>query len=298
MKDMTNSVVVGYDASEESDAAVDWAAQEAGRRGQPLAVLYAANYAGVLVGPAGAGTWLPTSAELMAHDFAEKGAARARGASGAGTVTPVTVQSGAARALTEASTTASLVVLGTRGHSELSGSVLGSVSFAVTTHAKCPVVVVRGDSASLPGPLRPVVVGVDGSDCSQLAIDEAAHYAASVGAQLRVVTAWQVRVSHTWAAVYLTESYPGRQVAAVLQEATETVSADARAHALKVEPALDVVASAVEGGPADVLAEASRGAGLVVVGARGRGDLRSLLLGSVSRRVLHLAHCPVQVVRG
>ena len=55
--------------------------------------------------------------------------------------------------------------------------------------------------------------------------------------------------------------------------------------------------SVPEGRPELVLAEASSEAGLVVVGARGRGDLASLLLGSVSRGVIHRSECPVEIIR-
>jgi len=53
----------------------------------------------------------------------------------------------------------------------------------------------------------------------------------------------------------------------------------------------------IQGRPAHEIADASRGAELVVVGSRGRGGFVSLLLGSVSHGVLHRAHCPVMVVR-
>jgi nucleotide-binding universal stress UspA family protein len=62
-------------------------------------------------------------------------------------------------------------------------------------------------------------------------------------------------------------------------------------------PDVEVRTHVVQGRPADVLVEASKGAELVVVGSRGRGGFRGLLLGSVSRSVLHQAHCPVAVVR-
>ena len=58
---------------------------------------------------------------------------------------------------------------------------------------------------------------------------------------------------------------------------------------------LDVHWHAVHGRPEAVLATASTGAELLVVGSRGRGELRELLLGSVTAAVLHSASCPVVV---
>ena len=63
-------------------------------------------------------------------------------------------------------------------------------------------------------------------------------------------------------------------------------------------PDLAVRKLVVRDRPARALVDESRGAQLVVVGSRGRGGLRGLLLGSVSQQLLHHAHCPVAVVRG
>jgi nucleotide-binding universal stress UspA family protein len=61
---------------------------------------------------------------------------------------------------------------------------------------------------------------------------------------------------------------------------------------------VDVERIVSEGSPGDVLVEAADGADLVVVGSRGRGGLRSALLGSVSSHVVQHAPCPVVIVRG
>jgi nucleotide-binding universal stress UspA family protein len=60
---------------------------------------------------------------------------------------------------------------------------------------------------------------------------------------------------------------------------------------------LDVERSLVPGNPSEVLVDESRGASLLVVGARGRGGFRGMLLGSVSIHCVQQAHCPVVVVR-
>ena len=72
--------------------------------------------------------------------------------------------------------------------------------------------------------------------------------------------------------------------------------AQARARVRRNHPELDVEFTAVRQRPADALAERSRTAGVVVVGSRGRGGFRSLVLGSVSRGLVHLAESPVLVV--
>ena len=297
MRDMTGGVVVGFDGSEHAAAAVDWAAAEAARRRTGLTVLFAIDYAGMLAAAAGPVAWLPPDTDTAAQRMAEQGAARARERAPGVPVTAVTDTGGAASALLEASRSASLVVVGTRGHGTVTGLLLGSVAFAVTAHSHCPVVVVRGDSSRPVGPDRPLVVGVDGSEGGQVALDLAAEHAAQVGAELRLVTAWLVEAAESWASGYWIEHYPGQDPTQVARRAAETLLAQARDRVARQHPELEVSTTASQGVPVKVLAEASRGAGLVVVGARGRGDLARLLMGSVSRGVVHTAQCPVEVVR-
>ncbi len=127
-----------------------------------------------------------------------------------------------------------------------------------------------------------VVVGIDGSDNSQHALDWAVREAAAVHAPLTVLAVHQVAANH----------WTGKKARHLADEAvTKAVSqaGDAR-------PA-SVTVRAVSGLAAKELIEASRDADLVVVGSRGGGGFVSLLMGSVSSQVVNHAHCPVVVVR-
>ena len=63
------------------------------------------------------------------------------------------------------------------------------------------------------------------------------------------------------------------------------------------EPAVDVRTSVEEGNPAQVLIERSKEADLIVLGSRGHGGFKGMLLGSVSQHLVAHAECPVVVVR-
>lgn len=136
-------IVVGIDGSPGAQQALAWAADEARRRGSALRILMAWDY------PAYAYTGLvnaPPEEALLASAQAafEEAVTEASGAvdlSGI-TVTSQLIHGTSAAALIEASRTAELVVVGTRGRGGFKGMVLGSVSRAVSSHSECPVVVV------------------------------------------------------------------------------------------------------------------------------------------------------------
>jgi nucleotide-binding universal stress UspA family protein len=141
--------------------------------------------------------------------------------------------------------------------------------------------------------METIVVGVDGSEGGAAALEFAAGEAAFRGARLRIVSAWEVP-----AAAY------GGGFAPPLDPATwdsfrvgaQQVADDALAKVKKLQPSLEGEALAVKGQPADVLLEQGADAALIVVGRRGLGGFRSLLLGSVSQQVVQHATCPVVVV--
>jgi len=133
-----------------------------------------------------------------------------------------------------------------------------------------------------------IVVGVDGSDRSSGALRWAAHESRLRGAALHVVHAWQMPAL-SYAAYVPANAYDGSEVAAS--------SLDAQLGAVLGNPTdMVVVPKVTEGPAAQAILEAAKGAELVVVGSRGLGGFRGLLLGSVSTQVAHHATCPVVIV--
>ena len=141
--------------------------------------------------------------------------------------------------------------------------------------------------------METIVVGVDGSDGSTAALEFAAEEAALRKAPLRIVAAWDVP-----AAVYGSGFTPAVDAGTLeaLGGRMQELADEAAEKAKKLQPSIEVEAAAVAGQPADVLLESAAGAGLIVVGRRGLGGFKTLLLGSVSQQVVHHASCPVVVV--
>lgn len=289
-------VIVGFDGSERSEFAVTFAAQVAASQKVQLIVLHAADHLGY-VQEVGTTIWNPEEVTAAAQEVAERGAELARTAApGLDVDTRVALSSGAL-ALEEASSGARLVVVGNSGHGRVAGIILGSTAFHVATRASSPVLVVPVRGCDLPGPNARVAVATDGSDSGRTAVLHAADVAARYDAPLQIITAWEPTTYDSYGlAVPVGFSSAGNinaEIEAAAQRTAQTAAEDARG----AHPGLEVTTTVGQGRPIDVIAEASEGAADLVVGARGRGDLRSLLLGSTSRAVLHVASCPVEIVR-
>ncbi|WP_306213996.1 universal stress protein [Actinoplanes sp. RD1] len=280
-------IIVGYDRSPDAKAAARWALDEARRTGVPVEFLYAFEW------PA----WLPATSTVPApsvwpdgetdraiHGALNEAVALAK-QSHPSVPTHITfVHNSAALELIGRSAHASLVVLGCRGHSAVTG-LLGSVSVAVSAHAKCPVVVVRGE----PAVDAPVVVGVDDSASAQVALAFAVEEAVARNVALRVIRTWPP-VTGIW------EESP--MVTRTVSEQERQPFDELVAGWRQKHPQLAITAEAVVEHPAAALAEASKDAQLLVVGTRGHGAVVGMMLGSVSQHLLRHSACTVAVAHG
>lgn len=141
-------IVVAYDGSACASSALRWAADEASATASPVEVVTVWDW------PRSYGWVVPVPSDFdPAADAAKLAAAAQESVRSAhpDVESSVTVAQGAAPVvLVDASRRARLLVVGSRGHGELAGMLIGSVSQYCVTHAHCPVVVVRGEESPAP----------------------------------------------------------------------------------------------------------------------------------------------------
>lgn len=191
---------------------------------------------------------------------------------------------------------ADLVVVGARGLSAVAGFVLGSVSLAVARHAPCPVLVVKNGARAC----RRILVAIDGSEPALAAAAFLARLPLDPGVGVTLVGVVE-RPRYPSAAPVAAASVLRAAIEEIVAERTAALGrALERAAAPFGERAARVERTVTVGYPPDeiVRAAAAAGADLVVVGARGLGALKRLLLGSVSEGVLRNAERSVLIVRG
>lgn len=138
-----------------------------------------------------------------------------------------------------------------------------------------------------------IVVGYDGSEHAHVAVDWAAAEAASRGVLLTLVAATSVPLEGMRFGGSILTPDAIDDLLQRLQEATQ-VRAD---EACTAHPGLNAAVKVALGSPASVLVESSANADMVVVGSRGMGGFRGLLVGSVGVQVAANAACPAVVVR-
>jgi nucleotide-binding universal stress UspA family protein len=294
MTTTSNVIAVGVDGSASADRALRWAAETAGRRHSTLRIVHAIEAPTVYYGEGYVDTHrVMTDLRAEGEHITEQAAGVATGLVPGLAVETEVVACNPVQALLEQSRHALMVVLGRSGHRAITGLLLGAVPTTLTAHARCPVAVIRGgaDGEQLPGN-GPVVVGVDGSELSDAALGFAFAEAAHRGVALVAAHAWndgdtgevfsQARMEFDWEP---------------LQDGEQRVLAERLAGWRADYPDVEVHRVVVRDRPRHLLLDWSGDAQLVVVGSRGRGGFRGMLLGSTSQALLHHARCPVLVVR-
>ncbi|GII93808.1 universal stress protein [Sinosporangium siamense] len=271
-------VVVGYDGSPVSEAALRWAAKEAQARFTPLVVCHSWEW------PFPMRPRDPSAMDTvrgLAEHTLSRGADLARRLAPGVMVRPrLEIGSPSAVLLIE-SAAAAMVVTGTRGLGGFEGLRLGSTALQVVTHAWCPVVLLGGT----PSASGRIVVGVDASPGEGGALAFAFEEAALHQVALHAVRAW------SWEDE---DADPGdeiaRRAAAVHFQATVSVWREKF-------PYVEVTTGFVNGPPTEVLTAAAERAELLVLGHRPRREGTDVPIGLVTQSVLLGAPCPVAVVR-
>lgn len=286
---MTNpneAIIVGIDGSERAQAALTWAAALATARKLPLHLV-----AGTAPKQGYYGPGLPIPPDIydefdrLAEQDLRAAAEKARKIGPKLDVTIEHQRQASVPLLLEMSRKARMIVLGSSGGGGFDGMLTGSTAVAVVSHASCPVAVVHEGGV----PDGPVVVGIDGSEIS----------ADAIGAGFDEASWRQTRLVAVHARGDLDRSTLGLDWGWTVPESTEAEQALAESLAGWQEqyPDVSVERVVVDDRPRHLLLEWSTRAQLVVVGSRGRGGFRGLLLGSTSQALLHHSSCPVLVVR-
>lgn len=270
-------IVVGVDGSTGSRAALRWAARTASARGDGLRAVTAWQYparAGSPIGP----NELPAPEEMDRQSDERLRAVLREELEDAADHVEVEVGRGPASSVLLGAAARSgvvMLVLGARGLGGFDGLRMGSVSQHCVEHTPCPIVVMRGEQLVVDGP---IVVGLDGSEGATRALDWAIDLATATGSEI--------------VAVHAPHSTDGTEVLDVAAEVLDQWCAPLRDRGVPHEMRVGA------GDARTALEQAADGtdASLLVVGTRGLGPVRGLLLGSVAGYVTRYAKRPIAVV--
>ncbi|MDX3760832.1 universal stress protein [Streptomyces sp. AK02-04a] len=270
-------VVVGVDGSLISVRALDWAADEAVRRGVELVVVYAVPDSDE------AGPVLASAVTRLGARHPEL-SVMTRDAVGS----PV-------RTLVRESEHADLVVVGSRGMGGVAGLLLGSVSLRLAAHVHSPLLVVRGDHPC--DERGSVLLGLE-DDSDEEAAVYAFREAERRNAPLCVLHSWTHRHVSPELPPLVPATSPGPDQLARQSGGEDAVPRFALARLWERYPGVEVESRTIRTGPARALLEATRESAVVVVGAHRRTHGLGPRLGPVAHTLLHRSHCPVVVMPG
>ena len=260
------SIIVGCDGSPESETALDWAADYVRRANGSLHLLSCWEWPTLQGAPVTYGRWDPEGecksrvARLRAWvDLPDD------------RVTADVVRGEPAHVLVRRAREAELLVVGTHGLSVVPRLLIGSVSAHCASHSPAPVAVVREAAGR-----RGVLVGVDGSESSRVALSWAMDYADVTQQPLTVIQTVEPSV----------EGH-----ATTRRQMREIVEKEQAERGGPVEAGVRI--RVLEGDPKDVLVEQSKRVAVTVVGRHGAGSLHRILAGSVASALTHHGHSTV-----
>ncbi|RBP68208.1 nucleotide-binding universal stress UspA family protein [Brevibacterium sanguinis] len=318
-------VLVGYDGSDNAGRALEYAAGLALRRGIRLTVATAYKVPVMIYTTLAALPHEPEDEARRKEAVIVLDHARRLLEGYPGEVDYRLAEGDSVGALVGLSEHAQLAVVGARGRGGFLGRVLGSVASALPAHAKCPTIVldaspdgtdeqaanrsdaqaesadaqagsagVAGKSFALPHSQAPVVAGIDGSPQARTAVLQAALAAVEAETSLHLLMALppldDPLVWYPELVVDYKDLTDRRRGELERSLGAEIAWIEGHFRTLNVDGSVKV------GDPVAILREATRTAQLTVVGSRGRGAIKSVLLGSTSRDLLHHAEGPVMVV--
>ena len=283
-------IVVGIDGSPGSRAALSWAIDEALGRHAALELVHAwrALHPAATVGDESAHPAADAvlTARIYGDELLSAAVGHVKVAAPAMEVTSHLIEGRPSAVLLEAATGADMLVVGCRGAGGFHGMQLGSVSLHAVAHAACTVVVVR----SRPRAKAPVVVGIDGSRHSRRVLTVALKEAALRDSAVNVI--WAIYVHPRAEGVGDFEA-----ALAMIQANVRTAAQQLVTECSRDFPEVPMTTHFPVGYPAEVLANVSTNAQLLVVGSHGAGGFSGMKLGSISHALAHQAHCPLMVVR-
>jgi nucleotide-binding universal stress UspA family protein len=278
---MTKPIIIGIDHAAPTSTVLDWALRRAETLEVPVTLvhvidqyLYVYNYV------------YYEQAKESARALLEKHTVHAKQVAPNVPVKTELLTGEVVKTLSELSNEASLLVVGTDKTHKFLGAVFGGVGLQLAAVSSCPLAAVPVVSEIGAG----VVVGTDGSGGSRDAVEFAAAEANRTDQELTVVHAYQLPEP------LIIDDKVNESIAREMRHTAQTLLAETSSGLSGLYPELRVHQKLVsDQSPPKALIAAAESARMLVVGNRGRGRLKSLLLGSVTHDLLIHPPCPIVV---
>ncbi|MGB6275814.1 MAG: universal stress protein [Rhodococcus sp. (in: high G+C Gram-positive bacteria)] len=283
-------IVIGVDGSPTSIDAARWAATLAERVDSPLLIAAAVQqpmfYMGESASVVPREVWdeQRRAAERVVTDVATAVLASHPNLA----VTTSVAEATACTMMVGHSRTARILVVGNSGSGPIVSALFGSTAQETSNAALCPVIVWREGVGTVDAP---ILVGIDGSATSEVAVEQAFDLASLLDVPMIAALAWSPLSQG--AAL----SLPGSPDSAEIEREQRMLLSECLAGWSEKYPDVSVEHVVQQGNPAHLLIDLSKRAGLVVVGSHGRGVVARALFGSTSSNLTRHARCPVMICR-